>query len=148
MKDFPFKTLIWAAVTMFTLFLFREPLAEPFRNMEEIIIFEHFTMKVKKSDISALQEVEQKYNDQIKALSDNFISQQTEMNKIQELNKQLQKEISKCKPASDASSLLEAKYKEASKNDLKIKSQIEQLSKFKVLKIPMQKVTVVTGASS
>ena len=61
MKDFPYKTLIWAVVAVIALFLFREGLEHLIFKMEEVVLFDRVKVKVNKSESEALAVAEQEF---------------------------------------------------------------------------------------
>ncbi|WOD42824.1 hypothetical protein [Hwangdonia lutea] len=144
--NFPFKTLIWAVFAILAILMFRTELKQLITNTEEFSLF-GIEIKASEEKANKLNDSIQNFETTIAELSTQLTNQQNKINDLDNLKKQLQKDLENCPEAQAASMKFNAqvsKIVDANK-DLKYKS--DKLINTKILKSMSYNVKLIVPSN-
>lgn len=134
MKDFPFKTLIWACVVVIALFLFKSFIGPMLIQLEEVEILGNVKLKLNKEDIKNLKKAEEKYKLQIADLTQSIEEQQAETTDLIQTVEKLKKVVKKCDKNNKEAKDVANKISEIKQKDSTVRVKLDVLKNTHVIK--------------
>lgn len=131
--NFPFKTLIWVLFAILFVFIFKSEIQNLISNTEELTAF-GIEVKVGKNDADQLESAIQKYESEIASLNNQIDNQQSSINSLVELKKQLERDISNCSEAESSMNLFNAELNRIFISNKSLMKKSDSLKDIKILK--------------
>lgn len=130
-SNFPFKTLFWVLFAVFAVLIFKPELKRLLDKTEELTLF-GIEIKAGKQKAAELKSAITNYENDIAVLSSQITDQQSRIKSLNELRKQLEKDLANCPGASENSRLLNTQFREIISNNMELKTKSDQLKKVKI----------------
>jgi len=133
--NFPYKTLIWAALALIAIFLFKGELKGLLSNAEELSLF-GIDLKVGKEKAQRLTDSIVKYKDELIAINDQMEQQESVIRSLKEKNTNLANRASSCPQVRGQAEALNADYQKVLDTSNEIKSKTASLrEKYSIKKV-------------
>lgn len=134
MENFPYKTLIWALVTVSALVIFRNDLSGMISNTEEFTIFEKITLKVSKSESKALKIAQVEYEKKIDSLNYRINIQNRDIVALDSLSDKLSSQIKDCNNSKALTDSMRTKFNRINMASKYLKVQSDVLKNTKMIR--------------
>lgn len=131
-SGFPYKSLIWALVTVLSIFLFKDELKQLLNHSEELTVF-GVSVKTSKKEVIKLTAAIEGYQGQVSELIEQLDTQEFKVNQLEKLKEKLEKDIAKCPEVEKSTRLLNTEIDKIFKSNNTIKSKTDQLKSVKII---------------
>ncbi len=132
-SSFPYKTLIWAALALIAMFLFKGELKGLLERADEVAIF-GIELKVEKEQALKLETAIKSYKDKMADFNDQIAMQQERIASLENLKNQLEDDIANCPSAKANAELLNLEVGKIFKANTELKQKTEVLKNTTILK--------------
>lgn len=129
---FPYKTLIWAVFAVLVIFLFKAEFKNLLSNAEELSVF-GINIKASKDVANRLQDTIESFESQIEGLSDEITFQQQQMERLDQLKTNLEKDLAKCPDARSSVSAFNTQFQKIATENQELKSKSNILKNVDIL---------------
>ena len=131
-STFPYKTLIWAVFAVLVIFLFKAEFKSLLSNAEELNVF-GINIKASKDVANRLQDTIQNFENQIEGLSNELTFQQQQIERLDQLKKDLEKDLAKCPDAKGSVFAFNAQFQKIATENKELKSKSNILKNVDIL---------------
>ena len=131
-KQFPYKTLIWAALALIAMFLFKTEFKGLLSKADEVSLF-GIELKVGKEKAAELERAINKYKNEIASINDEMLEQQQHIRKLEVLKQGLEEDVANCPQAAEKALLWTKELDIIQNSNMKLQQSSERLKDKQIL---------------